>query len=177
MEPAEGKELYDAFFVEHTFSVKGDDRSDLGEDMEVYAYSDGSRWRKYLMVDHREQKAYRLRNDCKWRHFTTDDIDEASIESLPQKAKDNAHSLSISYPYSFGHFKNGVSEVEWQLIPDGMYFMDSDGYGMTDDVETPLYAMIDRHLNVLVKFRFINRDYDQLKVMRAEAEKILRETH
>lgn len=171
MEIAEGKDLYKAYFVDHTMSLEGDDKHDLGEDMEVYAYSDGSHYRENLIVDHREKKAYYLMDGFHWNHFSTDDINKESIKDLSQDAKDNAYSLNIFYPYSVGRFKNGVAEVDWQLIPDGMYFMDSDGYGMTDDVETPLYAMIDRHLNVLVKFRFINKNYDILKKMRAEAEK------
>lgn len=63
-----------------------------------------------------------------------------------------------------------MASVEWQLIPDGRYWMDDDGYGMTSDIETPVYAMVDHDLNVLVKFQFIGDDYSRLERMRTEAE-------
>lgn len=166
----EGEKLYREYFYEHSKSLDGTERRDLDEDMEVYLYSNGSHWKENLLVDHREGIAYYLTDGLRWRHFTQDDIDRDSLEGLDERAMDNAEALLTNYPYHIGKFKNGVAEVEWQLIPDGMYFMDSDGYGMTDDVETTLYAMVDRHLQVLVKFRYINKDYDQLKEMRTEAE-------
>ena len=49
-------------------------------------------------------------------------------------------------------YKNGVAEVEWQLNPDGMYYRDDDGFGMTDDEEINLYGAIDRKGKVVKKF-------------------------
>ena len=54
--------------------------------------------------------------------------------------------------------------------------MDEDGFGMTDDEEISVYGFIDRQLNVLVKFRYINDDWKQLKEMQAEAEYICKKT-
>lgn len=68
-------------------------------------------------------------------------------------------------------FKNGVAEVSWQLNPDGMYYMDEDGFGMTDDEEVEIYGFINRQGKVLVKFQNINKDWGRLKSMRKEAER------
>ena len=70
-------------------------------------------------------------------------------------------------------FKNGVAQVSWQLNPDGRYYMDEDGFGMTDDEEVEIYGFIDMEGKVLVKFRNIE-DYGELEVMRKQAEEIVR---
>lgn len=41
----------------------------------------------------------------------------------------------------------------WEIQPDGMYWMDEDGYGMTGDEEIRLYALIDRHGDFTGPFR------------------------
>ena len=45
-----------------------------------------------------------------------------------------------------------MAEVEWQLNPDGMYYRDEDGFGMTDDEEIKFYGAIDRNGKVVKKF-------------------------
>lgn len=47
-----------------------------------------------------------------------------------------------------------MAEVRWQLNPDGMYYRDEDGFGMTDDEEINLYGAIDRKGKVVKKFTF-----------------------
>lgn len=47
--------------------------------------------------------------------------------------------------------------MAWQkwngsLTPDGMYYRDEDGFGMTDDEEINLYGAIDRKGKVVKKF-------------------------
>lgn len=42
---------------------------------------------------------------------------------------------------------------------------------MTDDEETSVYGFIDAEMNVLVKFQYIDRDWNRLKEMRLEAER------
>ena len=63
-----------------------------------------------------------------------------------------------------------MAEVSWQLNPDGRYYMDEDGYGMTNDEEITIYGFIDQNANVVVKFRNINKRYGELDKMRMEAE-------
>lgn len=63
-----------------------------------------------------------------------------------------------------------MAQVSWQLNPDGMYFMDEDGFGMTDDDEVKIYGFIDRQSKILVKFLHINEDWKRLEIMKKEAE-------
>ncbi len=107
-------------------------------------------------------------------NFTTDDVDWASIEQLPKKAKMQAREMSAEFPTFIGKFRNGVAEVSWQLNPDGRYYMDEDGFGMTSDGEIAVYGFIDSETNVLVKFQYINHDWKRLDDMRREAESILK---
>ena len=73
------------------------------------------------------------------------------------------------------HLKqNGVAQVSWQLNPDGRYYMDEDGYGMTDDEEIEIYGFIDQNAKVVVKFKNINECYGELDKMRKEAEEIIK---
>jgi len=44
--------------------------------------------------------------------------------------------------------------VRWQINPDGRYYMDDDGFGMTDDEEITLLGKIDRTGKVVVPFSY-----------------------
>jgi hypothetical protein len=59
--------------------------------------------------------------------------------------------------------------VEWQLNPDGRYYTDDDGFGMTDDEEVNIYGFIDRLGNVVMSFRAV-KNYRELNTLRLEAE-------
>jgi hypothetical protein len=107
-------------------------------------------------------------------NFTTDDIDWNSIKQLPEKAIMRAQEMSAQFPTFIRGFRNGIAEVSWQLNPDGRYYMDEDGFGMTSDEEITVYGFIDAEMNVLVKFQFINDDWKRLERMRAEAKIILK---
>ncbi len=109
--------------------------------------------------------------DLKFVNFTIEDIDWKSIECLPEYMKEQARRLSALFPTFVLRFQNGVAEVHWQLNPDGRYYIDDDGYGMTDDEETTNYGFIDAEMNVLVKFQYIGNDRERLKEMRCEAER------
>ena len=109
-----------------------------------------------------------------WSQFFENDIDLTSLKKLSEEAINKAKSLQANFPSFIRGFKNGVAEVSWQLIPNGRYYMDENGFGMTSDREIPVYAMIDKELNVLAKFRFINGDNTQLENMRKEAESMIK---
>ena len=48
-----------------------------------------------------------------------------------------------------------MAELEWQINPDGRYYMDEDGFGMTDDVEVALVGNIDRTGRVVEKIHYM----------------------
>lgn len=49
-----------------------------------------------------------------------------------------------------------MAKVSWQINPDGRYYMDDDGFGMTDDEEITIYGYIDHKGKVVSKFHAIN---------------------
>lgn len=128
-------------------------------------------WKPRYLLDHNRKVAYEIMDRYqRWVHFDVDDIEWDTLMGLNEEAILNARLMSAHYPSFIRDYDGGVAIVDWQLIPDGMYWMDEDGYGMTFDVETPIYAVVDKDLNVLVKFRFIGNNYDQLESMKKEAQ-------
>lgn len=96
--------------------------------------------------------------ECLWMRYQAEGV-KALVKNFP----------------SFIHkFENGVAEVSWQINPDGRYYMDEDGYGMTDDEEIEIYGFIDQNAKVVVKFKDIKKCYGELDKMRKEAEEIIK---
>ena len=86
--------------------------------------------------------------------------------------KNRVRNNTALFPTFILRYQDGVAGgVHWQLNPDGRYYRDDDGYGMTDDEETTVYGFIDTEMNVLVKFQYIGDDRERLKEMRHEAER------
>lgn len=54
----------------------------------------------------------------------------------------------------------------WQVQPDGMYWRDEDGYGMTPDEEIRLYSFIDRNGRFTAPFKIYNIGTKQFYVWR-----------
>ena len=146
-------------------------REDLGEDMELVNISLYGYWKPRYLVDKRKNKRieFMSENEC-FCTVTQDDIDWDSLASLEDSCINRARSLNIHFPTIVSSFHNGVAVVRWQLNPDGMYHMDEDGFGMTDDDEVEIYGYIDRKGKVVSKFRHIQKNWDLLKQMRSEAE-------
>ncbi len=157
------------------FNRNGYSISELGEGKSVVEQVIGGWWKQRYLIDKKNCRAYEIMNgNMDFVNFTTDDVDWASIEQLPEKAKMQAREMSAEFPTFIGKFRNGVAEVSWQLNPDGRYYMDEDGFGMTSDEEIAVYGFIDSETNVLVKFQYINHDWKRLDDMRREAESILK---
>ena len=45
-----------------------------------------------------------------------------------------------------------MAEVRWEINPDGRFYCDEDGFGMTNDKEINLYGVIDRKGKVVKNF-------------------------
>lgn len=170
---SEEEKLYKTLMTD-SYRTNSYRRENLGENMESISTLVIDYWKQRYLLDHERKIALEIMNEYQlWSHFTHNDIDWDSLKNLDEEALHQARNLSAYYPSFIHNYENGVAEVSWQLIPDGRYWMDEDGYGVTSDVETPVYAMVDKNLNVLVKFRFIGNDYKQLDTMQKEAEQIL----
>lgn len=160
------KSLCAEYYAKYPYETK-----DLGENMSLVSKVIGQWWKPRFILDHTAQRGYEFMNLQEYLvTVTEDDIDWDSLKNLPEKAVRRAEILSFHYPSHIYRFENGVAEVSWQLNPDGRYFMDDDGYGMTCDDEITIYGYIDRQGKVLVKFQTIT-NYDRLRDLRAEAEK------
>lgn len=145
-----------------------------GENMAIAEEVIMQYWKPRYLLNHDTQCAYEFMSGnevlC---HVSDDDIDWESLKGLSEECRQRAHARDAHFPTHIRGFKNGVAEVSWQLNPDGMYYMDEDGYGMTPDEEVTLYSYIDHSGRLLVKFQFINKDWDLLRAIRKEAEKMV----
>lgn len=84
-----------------------------------------------------------------------DDIDYDAIVRLCENGIGNARAKAIRYAgiNRWDGFKDGLCAISWMLYPDGRYFADSDGFGMEDNDEEEVYAIIDTNLNIVEPFR------------------------
>ena len=148
--------------------------TDLGEGMGVISETMWGWWKHRFLLNHNTKCAYEFMNsDQELVTVTQDDIDWDSLKDLPEDAQERARALSFHFPSFIRHLKNGVAEVSWQLNPDGRYYMDDDGFGMTDDEEIEIYGFIDTKSKVLVKFKNI-KGYGELDTMRKLAEDMVK---
>lgn len=128
-------------------------------------------WKPRYLLDHNMQRAYEfMSNDECLQTVKQEDIAWEKLASLPLNAINIAKERLAHYPTSIGHFKNGVAEVRWELNPDGYYFMDEDGFGMTDDEEIAVYGFIDKTASVVIKFQPVDNSQKWI-AMRKLAEK------
>lgn len=128
---------------------------DRGENMTVVEGLILQYWKPRFLLDHDTKCAYEFMTSnevlCK---VTDDDIDWDSLKNLSEVCQQRAHSRDAHFPTMIRRFVNGVAEVSWQLNPDGRYYMDEDGYGMTPDEEVQLIGYINRQGNVVTKFQY-----------------------
>lgn len=166
-------ELYKALSVEE-YTQYPYEKCDLDDGMSVINQVIGGYWKPRFLMDERTKTAVEFMDS--WttlKTIRTDDIDWQSLEGLPQDAIDKAKELNAHFPIFVRGYKIGVAEVSWQINPDGRYYMDEDGYGMTDDEEIIIYSYVDRAGKPLVKFRNI-KDYSELDEMEIEARRNLK---
>lgn len=147
-------------------------QEDSNEGMSIAEEVISQYWKPRFLLDHNSKCAYEFMTDGEYlTTITDDDIDWDSLKGLSEEYLDRAHHLYAHFPTRISDYKNGVAQVSWQLNPDGMYYMDEDGFGMTDDEEVEIYGFINREGRVLVKFKYIDGNLDALIAMRKEAEK------
>ena len=171
-----GKALYKKL-TEKKLSENQYKTDDLGEDMAVVCQVINGWWKPRFILNHNAKTAIEfMSHDQYLLTVGEEDIEWTTLETLPTDIQDNARLRSAVYPTLVGNFINGVARVSWQIHPDGRYWMDDDGFGMTSDVEVEIYGYINREGSVVGKFRLPNAedtDIDYRKL--AEAEELLRE--
>lgn len=132
--------------------------ADRGEGM-IQAREKGSN--RVFLVNNKTKEAWELLTaNGRFSFWDASAVEIASTFSLPYKSQRNAVEQRAPYYFGINEFKGGVASVSWTLQPDGRYYADEDGFGMTDDAEINFYAFIDPKANVLVPFQPMD---DQLK--------------
>lgn len=125
--------------------------ADRGEGMMQAREKDSSR---ILLVNKKTKEAWELLTaNGRFSFWDASAVEIASTFTLPYKSQRNAVEQRAPYYFGINEFKDGVAYVSWTLQPDGRYYADEDGYGMTDDEEINFYAFIDAKANVLVPFQ------------------------
>lgn len=131
------------------------EKRQLGEGMEVVNQVIRGWWKPRFLLNHNLKTAY----EWMWPNeqlaiVDQEHIDWDSMKNLPGQAMNTLNRYSFQYPSFIRGFHNGIAEVQWQLIPDGRYWMDDDGFGMTSDIELNIYGFIDQEANIISKFHY-----------------------
>lgn len=127
----------------------------LGEGMEIVNQVIWGWWKPRFLLNHNLKTAY----EWMWPNqqlaiVDAEHIDWDSMKNLPEDAISTLHRYSFQFPSFIRSYQDGIAEVQWQLIPDGRYWMDDDGYGMTSDIELNIYGFIDQEANIISKFHY-----------------------
>ncbi len=131
------------------------DTEDLGEQMTLVKEVISGYWKPRFLVDHQRQQVIEVadRNE-QLLIVTEDDIDWETLKNLPTKVVARVQYRLCCFPFWIFHYHNGVAKVMWMINPEGRYYADSNGYGMTGDHEINLFGAIDRSSKVVERFRY-----------------------
>ena len=124
-----------------------------GDHMLVFSNKEWGVKEMYLVNTGTKKVFHLVDKEGNVRAFSHDDIDPSVFDA---EQTHNAYVLQVCYGKMYvGDFVDGKARVEWMLYPDGMYFADEDGYGMEDNDEVNIAAVIDENCKVLEKFKLI----------------------
>ena len=144
---------------------------DLGENMQEVSTLIVDHWKPRYLLNHTTRCAYEFMNEQAHLMRVSDaDIDWPSLADLSEEYLFRVRTYNALFPTFISRFERGVAWVEWQINPDGRYWMDEDGFGMTPDEEISLYGFIDTACRVVLPFRMIDRS-ETLQELRTLAEK------
>lgn len=126
----------------------------LGDKILRIDSSDGSMWlcrndggtrRLITLVEHGEVK-----------FLTEADIEPSALRLIKQQCPYLA--FKARYRFWVFPFTGSKAAVEWTVRPDGSYYADSDGFGMTDDCEITLHGFINTKGRPIGQFRLYKRN-------------------
>lgn len=106
--------------------------------------NDGGTRRLITLVEHGEVK-----------FLTEADIEPSAMRLIKQQCPYLA--FKARYRFWVFPFTGSKAAVEWTVRPDGSYYADSDGFGMTDDKEITLHGFIDTDGRPIEQFRLYKR--------------------
>lgn len=106
--------------------------------------NDGGTRRLITLVEHGEVK-----------FLTEADIEPSALRLIKQQCPYLA--FKARYRFWVFPFTGNKAAVEWTVRPDGSYYADSDGFGMTDDEEITLHGFINTKGRPIGQFRLYKR--------------------
>lgn len=163
------RKLNEEPYLEYPYS-----KSNLDEGMWILNQVINGYWKPRYLIDENNGTAVEFMDEqMTLLTVKPDDVDWASLEGMSEDVTRKARTGNAVYPTFVRAYEEGLARVDWQLNPDGYYYMDEDGYGMTDDEEITVYGYIDRQGRVLGKFRRI-LDFKELNGMKEEAGRRLK---
>lgn len=107
--------------------------------------NDGGTRRLITLVEHGEVK-----------FLTEADIEPSTLRLIKQQCPYLA--FKARYRFWVFPFTGSKAAVEWTVRPDGSYYADSDGFGMTDDKEITLHGFINTKGRPIGQFRLYKRN-------------------
>lgn len=141
---------------------------ELGEGMSVVFQVINNWWKPRYILNHNAKTAFEFMSHSQYLlTVEEDDIEWSTLKKLPEHIQRNAREQFAMFPTFVREFSNGVAQVSWQINPDGRYYMDDDGFGMTSDQEVEINGYINKEGKVVGKFRLLdendkNIDYRKL---------------
>lgn len=81
------------------------------------------------------------------------EMDYKAIDAELEHPGDAHYKCSEYYFGFYDDFENGYTALAWTTHPDGMYYMDEDGFGMEPDSEENIYCIINSDLEIVVPFK------------------------
>ena len=127
---------------------------ELGEGMGVVYQLINGWWKPRYILNHNAKIAFEFMSHSQYLlTVEEEDIEWSTLKKLSEDIQENARAQFAMYPTFIEGFRNGVARVRWQINPDGRYWMDDDGFGMTSDVEVEIYGYINKEGKVVGKVR------------------------
>ena len=149
---AQGETLEEALYKKLTEGLYK--TNDLGEGMGVVYQLINGWWKPRYILNNNTKTAFEFMSRGQYSMTVKEeDIEWSTLKELPEDVQNNARTQFAMYPTFVEGFSNGVARVRWQINPDGRYWMDDDGFGMTSDVEVEIYGYINKEGKVVGKFR------------------------
>ena len=161
--------LSDAHYKERPYEL-----CNLDENMAVLKQVISGWWKPRYLLNHGTRCAYEFMDPYE-RLVAVDesDIKWETLKNLPEEYLERVRSRNAMFPSFIMKFQHGVAEVQWQLNPDGRYWMDEDGYGMTPDEEYNIYGFIDSQCRIVMPYQAV-KDVADLETLRKQAENIVK---
>lgn len=169
-EPLSPEQLYDTaktLTTHYGYRLKS-----LGEGMSVICLLSCDYLHPRIILDDNRRRAYEFVDEHeRLKKVRPCDIDMVSLGGLPGECLKRVRERDFGYCSLVFNYEDGLALVRWQLNPDGRYWADEDGFGMTADKEVNIYGVIDAECNVVVPFKLLDentRPCDLLALARGE---------